>query len=334
MQLSDATARLVRPAGGMEPTIRDQYDTYVADLIRPLGEVDDPFALLLGIPFDTTTLSHRGSQQGPRAVRDALASSMTYDANIDVDLSTARPVGDVGDIDVLPTKVEETWERITTVTAELACQNVPLVVVGGDHGGTFPVLRGLVEARPGRLGLISIDAHLDVRISYHDELASGVPIRFALERLDGQLRGTNVTEIGIGGWHNTRMYHDYLREQGGRVITARELHRGDLDALIDEAIERASDGTDAIWLTVDIDGIDGAHVAGTGAPAVGGLTAYQALEIVWRVGRVPGVAGMDVMEVSPAWDPAGLTPHVASALVLTFLAGRHAVRQASEAGGM
>jgi agmatinase len=171
--------------------------------------------------------------------------------------------------------------------------------------------------------VISVDAHLDVRISHHGELSSGVPFRYLLEELGDHVSGENFTEIGISGWLNTRSYRDYLREKGVRVITARELWRGDFDALVREAIERAADGTDAIYLTFDIDAIDGSIVAATNVPAVAGLSALQAQEIVWQFARHPKAVAMDVMEVSPGWDHSTLSERIAASLVLHFLAGRH-----------
>jgi arginase family enzyme len=144
-----------------------------------------------------------------------------------------------------------------------------------------------------------------------------------LEELGDQVAGANFTEIGISGWLNSRLYYDYLRDKGARVITGRELWRGDFDALIGEALDRAADGTDAIYLTFDIDAIDGSIVAATNVPAVAGLSALQAQEIVWAFARHPKAVGMDVMEVSPGWDQTTLTERMAASLALHFFAGRY-----------
>src|SRR5262249_54807889 len=156
---------------------------------------------------------------------------------------------------VVQTKVEETWERVSRATEALASLGYPLLVIGGDHGLTFPSLRGVCRATGGRVGVISVDAHLDVRVSHHGEISSGVPFRYMREELKDQIAGANFTEIGISGWLNSRLYYDYLRDKGARVITGRELWRGDFDALVEEALERAADGTDAMYLTFDIDAI-------------------------------------------------------------------------------
>lgn len=308
----------------MAPVVADEYEHPASELIRPAPEVEaDPLAVIVGIPFDTSILGRRGAKSGPDAVRWGLNASLLFDPNIDVDLSDAPRVADFGNVDVMHTQVESTWERVSAVTESLASLGHPLLVLGGDHGLTFPSLRGFCRSFDGSVGLISVDAHLDVRVSHHEEISSGVPFRYALEELDGRLAGENFTEFGISGWLNTRSYADYLKEKGARLVTAREIWRGDFDALVDEAIERAADGTSAMYLTFDIDAIDGSIVAATNVPAVAGLSALQALEIVWRFAQHPKAMGMDIMEVSPSWDSSTLTERMAASLALTYLAGRH-----------
>lgn len=315
-------ARLLA-AAPLAPMVRDEYERPVADLIRPAAEVEgEPLASLIGIPFDTTIMGRRGAKGGPVAVRQALAGCLCYEPGIDVDLSEAPRVADYGDVDVVHTDVDETWGRVTEVVEAIVRLGRPLVTIGGDHGLAFPVIRGVARAVGGRIGVISVDAHLDVRISHHGEKSSGVPFRYMLEELGDQVPGRNFVELGIGGWLNTKGYRDYLREKDVRVITARDLWRGDFDALVDEAIERAADGTDAIYMTFDIDAVEGATVGGTNVPAIAALSPYQALEVVWKFARHPKAIGFDVMEVSPPWDPSGLSERMGASLVLNFLAGQ------------
>jgi formimidoylglutamase len=297
--------------------------------VRPAAEVppDEAGAALVGIPFDTTTLGRGGSRHGPAAVRAALATCLCYDAGLDVDLAGTPRVADWGDVDVVLTDVEETWRRVTDVVESLSRPGLPLVVVGGDHGLTFPVLRGLA-ARDGRLGIVNVNAHFDVRVSQRGQVSAGVPFRYVLEQLPELVSGRNLVEFGIGGWRNSRVYADFLRAQGARVIAAREVHRGDLDSLVQEALSTAGDGTDGVWLSIDVDGVDGAQAPGTGTPATAGIASFQLLELVWAFGRDPKAVGLDVMEVAPAWEHGPATAALAAACILTFLAGRESRRQA------
>lgn len=322
-QLPDAVTSLLLAPPSLTPAVRDPYEAPAADVVRPAAEVDDPLVNLLGIPFDITILGRRGAKEGPAGVRKAFLTCLSYEPGLGVDLSEQR-IADVGDIDVLHTSVEGTWERVSTVVSSLVGTGTPLVVIGGDHGLAFPILRGVGQALPGkRIGVISVDAHFDVRISHHGEPSSGVPFRWILDRHGDQFSGRNLVELGIAGWLNTRRYHEYLQEVGARVITMREILKGDWNALLAEAIAIAADGTDGIWMTFDIDAIEGATAGATNVPAIGGLTPFQAQDIVHTFAQHPKALGLDIQEVSPPLNGTGLTERQAASLVLDFAAGVH-----------
>jgi formimidoylglutamase len=323
-QLASDLQNLMRPPAPLHSTITDQWEAPIADLIRPVDEVDgEPLAAILGIPFDTSILGRQGAKLGPAAVRSGLNSCLCYEPGLGVDLAPAPRVADYGDVDIVQSDTDETWDRVTAVVSALVGFGRPLAVIGGDHGLTYSIIRGVTQAVPGKVGVISVDAHFDVRISHHGEKGSGVPFRYMLEELSDSVSPANFTEFGIAGWLNTKFYGDYLAEKEVRVITAREIWKGDISKLIEEALERAADGTDAIYLTFDIDAIEGAIVGGTNVPAIGGLTAMEAMEIVWQFGLHPKAVAMDVMEVSPLYDSSGLSERTAATLILNFIAGRY-----------
>jgi formimidoylglutamase len=330
-KLSPELQGLMRPPAALAATLSDEYERPIAELIRPYHEIEgESLASIVGIPFDTSILGRQGAKLGPNAVRSGLNGCLCYEPSLGVDLADAPRIADYGDVDVVQTNVDETWDRVSDVVAELVGFGRPLAVIGGDHGLTFPVIRGVARAVEGRLGVISVDAHFDVRVSHHGEKGSGVPFRYMLEELGDSVSGANFTEFGIGGWLNTKLYHDYLKEKGARIITAREIWKGDVSALISEAIERAADGTDAMYLTFDIDAVEGAIVGGTNVPAIGGLSAMEAMEIVWQFGLHPKAIAMDVMEVSPAYDSSGLSERTAATLLLHFIAGRYVCEGGTE----
>jgi arginase family enzyme len=112
---------------------------------------------------------------------------------------------------------------------------------------------------------------------------------------------------------------DYCREKGVTVIPAREVHRRGIDDVAAQALEIAGDGTEAVFLSVDIDGLDISVAPGTCAPNPGGLSAFEALELVWLIGRHPLSRGMDVVEVAPPLDTANVTSIMGAALIMHYL---------------
>ncbi|HMJ02749.1 MAG TPA: agmatinase family protein [Conexibacter sp.] len=324
MQLTPATHQLLVPPTPLRAAISDPHQCAVADLVTPYRDDAEHSALLLGVPFDTTTLGRAGSRHAPRAIRDALAGLLGFDADTGTDLSDLAPVGDLGDVDVLHTDVDATWDRITSVTRELAAHDAPLVVLGGDHGLTFPVLRGLVADGGRRLGVVNLDAHYDLRPSYHGQPASGVPFRYALERLDGAIRGESCTHIGVTGWANSHAAAAYADRVGLRAFSGAELRSGSLEQIVTEAVARGTTDTDGLWISVDIDVVDGAFAPGTSSPTIGGIDSRELLRLVHLLAQAPQVVGIDVVEVAPQYDVSGITAKLAAVAVVTFLAARHA----------
>jgi formimidoylglutamase len=313
------------PVAPLVAALSDPFDHPVADVVRPAGEptAAPPLLSMMGVPFDTTTMGRRGSKHGPSGIRQALAGLLSYHGGFGVDLADGGPIADFGDVDVVETDVEETWARISAAARALAAEGRPLAVLGGDHGLTFPALRGALEARPQTVALVSLDAHYDVRPSHRGQPASGVPFRYALERLDGRVLPAASTQIGIAGWENSGAAAAYLADAGVRTFAARDVHRGGLEPVLEETMSRAA-AAEGLWLTLDIDAVDVAYAPGTNAPTVGGLSSDQFLETIWRLARDPRLIGVDIVEVSPPLDVAGATQLLAAQALLTALAARHA----------
>jgi len=318
MHLSPPAAALLIDVARPSNWVPDEYDVGLADVMVDWRTAERADVGLVGIPFDTAVMGRRGCRFGPQGVRSALVFSNVYDPGVDVDLSTGFSLADFGDIDVLQTDVLGTHERIELVVTEIYKLGLIPVIIGGDHSISYPTVKSLINVTPGKVGVIMIDGHLDVRISHHGEVSSGTPFRRLMEEPDNPVRPENLVEIGINGWLNSRFYRDYCREKGVRVIPAREVHQRGIEEVVEEALEKAAEGTEAIFLSIDIDGLDLSVAPGTCAPNPGGLTAYQALEAVWRIGRHPKVRGLDVVEVAPPLDQGGITSMMAAALIMNF----------------
>lgn len=321
----DEIAEFLVPAAPLLPAIPDPFDRHIAELVHPTAVADDRRArpALVGVPFDTTTMGRRGSKHAPGAVRQSMASLLAYHGGYEVDLSEAGGLSDFGDVAVVDTDVKETWRRISAVTDALARRRQPMFILGGDHGLTFPAVRGAASALPGSIALISLDAHYDVRPDHRGQPASGVPYRYALEQLDGRVDPEASSQIGIAGWENSPVAARYLRDQGVRVASSREVQRAGVGAIVAEVTERAR-RANAVWITCDIDAVDAAFAPGTNAPTIGGLTSHQFLEFVWEFSQLLGVVGVDVVEVSPPLDSGGITTLLGAHVLLTALAGLHA----------
>ncbi len=319
MKLPPATASLLIDCPKPQSFVPDKYDVTVADIMVDWREAESADVALLGIPFDTAVSGRRGCKDGPNSIRSALVFSNVYEPGLDVDLSKRFSVTDFGNVDVLYTDVLGTHERVETVVTDIVKLGLTPLILGGDHSLAYPDIKGVMNNVNGKIGVINIDAHLDVRHSHHGEVSSGTPFRRLIDDPSGKLDPKNFVEFGINSWLNSRYYMDYCRDLGVSVITARELHLNGILPAIKQALEVAAEGTDAIFLSFDIDAIDSAHVPGTNAPSAGGLTSFQALETVWRIGQHPKCRGMDIVEVAPSLDAANVSSIMGAALAMQFM---------------
>ncbi len=300
----------------------DDADLKLVQILKDWREEDALDVGILGVPFDTGVFFRTGCRYGPDAIREQLfLFGNTYEPGYGVDISTAK-IADFGNVKVNHQDIRETHASVETVLTDIIAGGVVPLVLGGDHSLTYPTVKALMNNVEGKVGVIMLDGHLDVRETKGGVISSGTPFRRLMEEPErNPMDPKNFVEIGINGWLAAKKYGDYCNEQGITVIPAREVHRRGYEDVIAQALEIAGNGTDAIWLSIDIDGLDSSVAPGTCAPNPGGLTSYEALEIVWQVANHPKCRGMDILEVSPPLDFNNITSIVATYLSMQFIGG-------------
>jgi formiminoglutamase len=276
---------------------------------------------LIGLSYSGASINPSAAYGAPESVRLAFRYNTTYSPDWDTDIRDLR-VRDLGDVGGHLTDVAAAHGKIEAAVAA-ACAIEPRfvpVMIGGDHSVTAPAVRGFCAANPGkRVGIINIDAHLDVRNFEHGP-HNGTPFR-ALLTGNLPIEGQNVVELGIHGFMNAAAYMQWARDRGVTVISGRQVMKRGMEDCIAEALQRAGDGTDLIYLSVDIDCLAYPWAAGTAATSPEGLSAWQLLEAVHACGLDPKVAAMDVVEIDPSRDVKDLTSRTGASIILTFLAG-------------
>ncbi|MGB4592563.1 MAG: arginase family protein, partial [Coriobacteriia bacterium] len=219
----------------------------------------------LGVPAHARSISPSGAHETPAAVREALKRYSTYSASAGVDVSTLAMV-DLGDVDDPDDEAGET--RVSSAAAGTAGRFGLVMGVGGDNSVTFPLMRGMMEAVPGEWGLITLDAHHDLR----DGESNGSPVR---RLVDGGLPGSHVVQIGIADFSNSPAYAARAHELGITVVTRASLRGRDMADVAAEALRLAGHGGRPVYVDIDVDVCDRAEVPGCPAAAPGGITADE-----------------------------------------------------------
>jgi len=285
---------------------------------------------IVGVPYDGASVVRSGSRHGPDAVRQGMMYFTTYSSR-DRRAMTDFRAADIGDVQVVLTDMEGTFRRISDTVKALVSRGIVPVMIGGDHSIAFPNMRGVIEAMgPGKkLGVIHFDAHHDLRKAHLGAESSGVPFRKTLEMEDTLLEGHNLVQIGMSEFTNSPQLDDYAQEMGVTVFSGLEVRERGMQAVVDDALRIAGEGTDAIYLSVDIDVIDLAQAPGTAAPNPFGLPAHDIQYALRRIGASGKLIGADLVEISPPFDPRNITGSTGASLILSLLYGLSTARSPS-----
>lgn len=284
---------------------------YVAPDDAAMDQVDVAF---VGVPWDGGTTNRPGARHGPRALRDASTMIRLIHPVHNINPYAIANCADVGDVNPNPVDVQDTLARITAFYDKLVARGVRPITAGGDHLISLPVLRALARERP--LGMIHFDAHSDLWDSYFGghKYTHGTPFRRAVE--EGLLDPKRVIQIGIRGTMSDQEDVEFAEANGIRMVRIEELMARGCADVMQEA--RALVGDDPIYVSFDIDGIDPSFAPGTGTPEIGGFTSFDAQAMVREL-RGLDIAGCDLVEVSPPFDPSGVTAWIGVSMMFELL---------------
>lgn len=295
---------------------------------------------IIGAPLDTATTIRPGTRYGPRAVRAAsTVPSPPYEHfNIEtgVDPFDTFSVADTGDAAVSPGETRQSQLNIEDAVAEISEQATP-IVIGGDHSISHPDIKGWAEANDyDDIGLIHFDCHADTgeKGLTGFEYDHGAWVKRVYD--EGIMDGENYTLIGPRGFWPGPETYEGMREAGMKWYTSMQVGNMDLDEIVTDAVQRATTGTDAVWVSFDVDVMEPAYAPGTGEPEPGGLIPREAIYMIREVVKAldPEDFGFDIVEVSPAYDTSdtnsyngGVTSGLANRLIIEVMGSMALAKQ-------
>lgn len=303
------------------PAFPDPHIKWLSEVVTPWDGSDNLDVGIVGIPFDRGVASHRqGARFGPKVVREELYASSDYCIHHDVSYSNLK-IQDLGNIEINVMDYHETQRRVERVMANIFNLGVPILTIGGDHSLTGANVRSFCRSigKGKKIGVIDFDTHHDVREGWGEN--SGLWSREILSIAGRPLRGENFVQIGVHGYRYSAYYHQKIKEYGIKTFTPLDIRHHTMEVVVDQALRYASDGTDAIYVTVDIDVLDQTFAPGTNASYPGGLVPQDLMVGVNLVGNHPIVRTIDLMEVSPPLDFNNLTARQGVDVLLSFLCG-------------
>ena len=326
MNPAKAYAHLFSPLGG-EGADNYRSPSHISFLRQPfvslegddLAKSDAPY-VFIGVPFSEGSVGRSGSEEAPLAFRVGSLDYFSFWFEFMVDLH--KTVVDAGDIPLPRADPKLARERIyNAVRKVLAAGKIP-IICGGDRSISIPAAKALSDhlGVSKKMGYMHLGAHLDMADNWAGEthLSTNAMARITELR---NLNMANCAHIGARNSSNLKDHVDLAKHRGLRFYPMYEaLDRG-IDDVMDDAVARVWGGTDAQYLSLNLNILDSSAAPGVTATETGGLESRELMRIAKKISDCGHISVIDVTELCPMSDVSESTCRTAVAVVLRIMAG-------------
>ncbi len=277
-------------------------------------------AVIMGFPVDEGVRRNQGrigAARAPAEIRRHLYRLTPADPSTGADLAVSPPF-DVGDIRS-GGSLEEAQQALSQVVGEVLKAGAVPVVLGGGHETAYGHFLGYAALSSG-VGVINIDAHLDVRPMVEGQGHSGSPFRQMLEYASRPLNGEKYVCLGCQPQATSKTHYDYVRAHGGVVYWANDIEGRVVETLTCELHRLGNSGL-PVYVSLDADCVALANVPGVSAPNPAGLRGSEILSAARVAGRSTAVTSFDLVELNPAVDVDGHSARWGALAIWNFLVG-------------
>lgn len=254
--------------------------------------------VLFGAPYDGTSSFRPGSRFAASRIRIDSYGLETYSPYLDRDLED-RSIYDAGDLSFSFGNRELVLNTIRNFSREIILRGQKPLMIGGEHLVSLPAVEAVSEKYPD-LMIFHFDAHTDLRNDYMGEKFSHATV---IKNIWDRLGDGRIFQFGI----RSGLKGEFQWAQEGHTF----LNKFGYDRL-PQAIEMVKDKP--VYVTIDLDILDPSIFPGTGTPEPGGIGFSDMMKII-KMLSVLNIVGADVVELSPDYDPTGVSTAVASKVI-------------------
>jgi formiminoglutamase len=272
-----------------------------------IGSASSPIGLI-DVPASKTSISPTNAHLTPKAIREALLRYSTYSYSTGKDLSSLS-IEDLG-------AIEDPDNNEAKTTAAIKAANKDLTIaLGGDNSITYSVGLGIFGGDLATAGLITLDAHHDLR----DGVSNGSPVRRLIE---AGLEPKRIVQIGINDFSNSASYAQLASSLGITVISREMVAEIGIKEACNIALTVAGSAAGPIHVDLDVDVCDRSVVPACPAAAPGGISAFELRQATRILASNELVRGIDITEIDASKDSEDQrTVRLAALLVLEAVAG-------------
>lgn len=264
-------------------------------------EYEESQVVLFGAPFDSTTSYRPGTRFASSAIRNESYGIETYSPYLDKDLEDVK-IFDGGDLELPFGSPKGALMQIEEYTNQILDDGKIPFMIGGEHLVTLGAVQAVTK-KYRDLHIIHFDAHADLREEYLGVHFSHATVMRRCHDLVGDHK---IYQFGIRS--GEREEFSWAREH----VTMCKFNFETLDDVVKKLKGKP------VYFTLDLDVLDPSQFPGTGTPEAGGVTFIELLDAVNKVMKLEVVA-LDMNELSPPYDPSGISTALACKLLREIL---------------
>jgi agmatinase len=282
--------------------------------------LDNADVVLLSAPYEKTASSHKGTVSGPAAVIECLDGQIEFfDRQFKTEVNSFVKIAHQNLSGIEDLEPEKTLEKIKEACKNFVQKNKFVFLLGGEHSVSIGHFQALAEKyNPKDVTILQIDAHCDLRTDDSDysdnpsNLAHSTVMRHASEL------GFPLVQVGIRTY--SRDEYEYFSDPKNNVTVFEWPQDTEITAPPVEDILK-SIKTKYLYISIDVDGFDPAHMPGTGTPVQGGLEWWYGMGLIIQAINKTEMVGADIVEVSPL-EGTVVTEYGAAQLAYTMIANK------------
>ncbi len=264
---------------------------------------DESDIVMFGAPFDGTSSYRPGSRFAPNKIRIDSYGLETYSLYMDKDIED-KQIHDAGDLDFTFGNKYAVLDMIKEYTQFLLTNEKKPFMIGGEHLVTLPVVSSLYEKHKD-LVLLHFDAHTDLRLDYMGEELSHATV---IKQIWNFMGDEKIFQFGI----RSGLREEFQWAMEGNHTFINKFNCEKLNEIITKIGEKP------VYVTIDLDILDPSIFPGTGTPEPGGISFKELQEVIKSLSPL-NIVGADVVELSPDYDPSGVSTAVASKVIRELL---------------
>ena len=294
---------------------------------------------IIGVPTDYGA-DRRGVDMGPSAIRYAGLSDQLAAAGVDpIDAGDlAVPRAEERDPEAAPPargrakflrEVREVCAPLSERVAGTIDSGATPLVLGGDHSVAIGTVSG--SAREANVGVMWFDAHGDFNTPETTPSGNvhGMPLSalLGIGAFEGEewanavgLREENVALVGLRDLDPGE--RELIRESDVTALTMTDVDERGIADVVDEAVGVATDGTDGLHVSFDLDFLDPMDAPGVGTPVRGGASYREAHAALESIAETGALRSMELVEVNPILDERNRTAELAVELAASAFGKR------------